>query len=62
MIQGPYFVIPVTKKQSKIGRELEVFRKSTFSDLTDAISPLPKRLSLGGSISRVETVLNGEVF
>jgi hypothetical protein len=53
--------MPVTKKQSKMGLELEVLRKSTFYDLMEEKS-LPKRLTFGGSISRVEIALKGEVL
>ena len=55
--------MPVTKKQSKMGLELDIFLKRTFSDLTDTNpSALPKRLVLGGSISLVEIGLKGEVL
>jgi hypothetical protein len=65
-MHGPSLVMPVTKKQSKMGLELDIFLKRTFSDLTDTnpsrLSPLPKRLALGGSISLVEIALKGEVL
>jgi hypothetical protein len=65
-MHGPSFVIPVTKKQSKMDLELDVLRKSSFSDLTDTnpsrLSALPKRLALGGSISLVEMALKGDVL
>lgn len=57
-MHGPYLVIPVTKKQSNMGLELVILRKSTFYDRIDEYSLLNK-FNLG-YISLVETVLKGD--
>ncbi len=58
-MHGPYFVIPVTKKQSNMGLELDILRKRTFSDRMEEYSLL-NILSFGCYISLVEIDLNGD--
>jgi hypothetical protein len=57
-IQGYWLLNPVTKKQSKIGRELDIFRKSTFYDFT--VEKSREKSAVGIGISRVDMGLKGE--